>query len=189
MATHQCVWGLQWGLRWAGERGGGAVVVCASPPACADVGVRRQMGHILGRHRLMSYIARDEEVDKAIGNGAVAAVVVAALVAGGLLVGLARVIKDAIKFPDFVHTQKRDPKTNLKSPTMMWDFWSQAPESLHQVTMLFVRAEWVTASFQILELQSPLQREITQESELLSSIGMFTMEMERRRSSTTTQMY
>jgi catalase len=46
-------------------------------------------------------------------------------------------IKNPIKFPDFVHTQKRDPKTNLKSPTMMWDFWSRAPESLHQVTMLF----------------------------------------------------
>jgi len=46
-------------------------------------------------------------------------------------------IKDPIKFPDFVHTQKRDPQTNLKSPAMMWDFWSHAPESLHQVTMLF----------------------------------------------------
>ena len=46
-------------------------------------------------------------------------------------------IKDPIKFPDFVHTQKRDPHSNLKSPTMMFDFWSNAPESLHQVTMLF----------------------------------------------------
>jgi catalase len=46
-------------------------------------------------------------------------------------------IKDPIKFPDFVHTQKRDPQTNLKSPEMMFDFWSKAPESLHQVTMLF----------------------------------------------------
>ncbi|WP_280153701.1 catalase [Piscinibacter sp. XHJ-5] len=46
-------------------------------------------------------------------------------------------IKDPIKFPDFVHTQKRCPHTNLKSPAMMWDFWSHAPESLHQVTMLF----------------------------------------------------
>ena len=46
-------------------------------------------------------------------------------------------IRDPIKFPDFVHTQKRDPQTNLKSPTMMWDFWSLNPESLHQVTMLF----------------------------------------------------
>jgi len=46
-------------------------------------------------------------------------------------------IRDPIKFPDFIHTQKRDPQTNLKSPTAMWDFWSRAPESLHQVTMLF----------------------------------------------------
>ena len=46
-------------------------------------------------------------------------------------------IKDAKKFPDFIHTQKRDPKTNLKSPTMMWDFWSLNPESLHQVVILF----------------------------------------------------
>ncbi|MFC1729699.1 catalase [candidate division KSB1 bacterium] len=46
-------------------------------------------------------------------------------------------IKDPKKFPDFVHTQKRDPKTNLKSATMMWDFWSLNPESLHQVMILF----------------------------------------------------
>src|SRR5471030_133279 len=46
-------------------------------------------------------------------------------------------IKDGIKFPDFIHTQKRDPQTNLKSPTMMFDFWSKTPESLHQVTILF----------------------------------------------------
>jgi len=46
-------------------------------------------------------------------------------------------IKDPKKFPDFVHTQKRVPKTNLKSPTMMWDFWSLNPESLHQVMILF----------------------------------------------------
>jgi len=46
-------------------------------------------------------------------------------------------IKDPKKFPDFVHTQKRDPMTNLKSPTMMWDFWSLNPESLHQVMVLF----------------------------------------------------
>lgn len=46
-------------------------------------------------------------------------------------------IRDPLKFPDFIHTQKRDPMTNLKSPTMMWDFWSLSPESLHQVTILF----------------------------------------------------
>lgn len=45
-------------------------------------------------------------------------------------------IKDPKKFSDFIHTQKRDPKTNLKSPTMMWDFWSYNPESLHQIMIL-----------------------------------------------------
>jgi catalase len=46
-------------------------------------------------------------------------------------------IRDAIKFPDFIHTQKRNPQTNAKNDTMQWDFWSQVPESLHQVTILF----------------------------------------------------
>src|SRR5579859_3778045 len=46
-------------------------------------------------------------------------------------------IRDPLKFGDFIHTQKRDPETNLKSPTMMWDFWSLSPESLHQLTILF----------------------------------------------------
>ncbi|WP_339733489.1 catalase [uncultured Gimesia sp.] len=46
-------------------------------------------------------------------------------------------IRDAYKFPDFIHTQKRHPKSNLRSPTAMWDFWSLSPESLHQVTILF----------------------------------------------------
>src|SRR5882762_3250169 len=45
-------------------------------------------------------------------------------------------VKDPKKFSDFIHTQKRDPRTNTKSPTMMWDFWSLNPESLHQVMFL-----------------------------------------------------
>ncbi|WP_091661802.1 catalase [Alteribacillus iranensis] len=45
-------------------------------------------------------------------------------------------IRDAIKFPDFIHTQKRHPQTHLKDPNMVWDFWSLSPESLHQVTYL-----------------------------------------------------
>jgi len=45
-------------------------------------------------------------------------------------------IKDPKKFSHFIHTQKRDPKTNCKNPTMMWDFWSLNPESLHQVMIL-----------------------------------------------------
>ena len=46
-------------------------------------------------------------------------------------------VRDPLKFPDFIHTQKRHPKTNLRSTTAMWDFWSLSPESLHQVTILF----------------------------------------------------
>ena len=45
-------------------------------------------------------------------------------------------IKDPKKFSDFIHTQKREPRTNCKSPTMMWDYWSLNPESLHQVMIL-----------------------------------------------------
>ena len=45
-------------------------------------------------------------------------------------------IRDAYKFPDFIHTQKRHPHSNLRSNTAMWDFWSLSPESLHQVTIL-----------------------------------------------------
>lgn len=45
-------------------------------------------------------------------------------------------VRDPLKFPDFIHTQKRHPRTNLRSNTAMWDFWSLSPESLHQVTIL-----------------------------------------------------
>lgn len=46
-------------------------------------------------------------------------------------------IADPYKFPDFIHTQKRDPRTNMRWSTGMWDFWSLTPESLHQTTILF----------------------------------------------------
>jgi len=46
-------------------------------------------------------------------------------------------VRDPVKFPDFIRTQKRHPKTNMRSATAMWDFWSLSPESLHQVTILF----------------------------------------------------
>lgn len=45
-------------------------------------------------------------------------------------------IRDAIKFPDFIHTQKRHPVSNLKDPDMFWDFLSLTPESIHQVKRL-----------------------------------------------------
>jgi catalase len=46
-------------------------------------------------------------------------------------------IRDTIKFPDFIHTQKRHPASNLKDANMFWDFLSLTPESIHQVTVLF----------------------------------------------------
>lgn len=46
-------------------------------------------------------------------------------------------LRDPIKFPDFIRTQKRHPASNLRSPAAMWDFWSLSPETLHQVTILF----------------------------------------------------
>ena len=45
-------------------------------------------------------------------------------------------IKDPYKFPDFIHTQKRDPRTHLRSNEAAWDFWSLSPETMHQVTIL-----------------------------------------------------
>lgn len=46
-------------------------------------------------------------------------------------------IRDALKFQDFIHSQKRHPATGLRDNTMQWDFFSLSPESLHQVTILF----------------------------------------------------
>jgi catalase len=46
-------------------------------------------------------------------------------------------IKDPGKFPDFIHTQKRDPYTGSQEPDSVWDFWGLSPETTHQVTWLF----------------------------------------------------
>ena len=46
-------------------------------------------------------------------------------------------VRDPLKFPDFIHTQKRNPLTNLKDPTAVWDFFSLSPETMHQLTVLF----------------------------------------------------
>jgi catalase len=46
-------------------------------------------------------------------------------------------VKDPLKFPDFIHTQKRNPQTHMKDPNAVWDFWSLSPEALHQIVILF----------------------------------------------------
>ncbi|WP_061961296.1 catalase [Demequina flava] len=45
-------------------------------------------------------------------------------------------IRDGIKFPDFIRSQKRLPGSHLRDNDMQWDFWSLQPESAHQVTWL-----------------------------------------------------
>ena len=46
-------------------------------------------------------------------------------------------IKDGIKFPDFIHSQKQDPFTNRQEADNVWDFFSHSPEATHQFTWLF----------------------------------------------------
>ena len=45
-------------------------------------------------------------------------------------------IRDPIKFPDFIRSQKRRADNHLRDHDMQWDFWTLRPESAHQVTWL-----------------------------------------------------
>jgi catalase len=46
-------------------------------------------------------------------------------------------IRDPLKFPDFIHSQKPDPFTNRQEPENVWDFFSHSPEATHMFTWLF----------------------------------------------------
>lgn len=46
-------------------------------------------------------------------------------------------VRDPIKFPDFIHSIKKHPQTNLDDHSTFWDFMSHTPESTHQFTILF----------------------------------------------------
>lgn len=46
-------------------------------------------------------------------------------------------IRDPMQFPSLVHSQKRNPQTNLKDPNAFWDFASLRQETIHQVLFLF----------------------------------------------------
>ncbi|WP_146241137.1 catalase [Paenibacillus sambharensis] len=46
-------------------------------------------------------------------------------------------IRDAMKFPDMVHSLKPSPDTNLQTPARYWDFMTLSPESTHMLTWLF----------------------------------------------------
>ncbi len=44
--------------------------------------------------------------------------------------------RDPHKFPDLNRAVKRDPRTNLRSAENNWDYWTNLPEALHQVTIV-----------------------------------------------------
>ena len=96
-------------------------------------------------------------------------------------------VRDPLKFPDFIHTQKRHPKTNMRSPTAMWDFWSLSPESLHQVTILMsdrglpvgYRATWMGSGATTYSFINAQKRAILGEVPLQESAGAQTLD-ERR---------
>jgi catalase len=46
-------------------------------------------------------------------------------------------IRDPMKFPHFIRSQKRLPDAGVRDNNMQWDFWTLNPESAHQVTWLF----------------------------------------------------
>jgi len=45
-------------------------------------------------------------------------------------------VRDTMKFPHFIRSQKRLPDSGLRDAHMQWDFWTNNPESAHQVTYL-----------------------------------------------------
>jgi catalase len=46
-------------------------------------------------------------------------------------------IRDGLKFPDFIHSQKRDSHSGRQEPTNVWDFFSLSPEMTHMFTWLY----------------------------------------------------
>ncbi len=45
-------------------------------------------------------------------------------------------LRGGMNFPDFIHSQKKHPKTNFPDPAAMFELWANHPQSLHQVTIL-----------------------------------------------------
>lgn len=46
-------------------------------------------------------------------------------------------IRDAIKFPDMIHSLKPSPVTNQQDPNRFFDFFSHVPESTHMLTLVY----------------------------------------------------
>ncbi|MCS6878248.1 MAG: catalase [Geminicoccaceae bacterium] len=46
-------------------------------------------------------------------------------------------VRDPAKFPDLARARKRHPRSHLRSPAAMWDFFSLCPETLHALLLLY----------------------------------------------------
>ncbi|WP_277753971.1 catalase [Rosenbergiella epipactidis] len=46
-------------------------------------------------------------------------------------------IRDAMKFPDMIHSLKPSPVTNVQDPNRLFDFFSHQPESTHMLTRIY----------------------------------------------------
>src|SRR5260221_12146222 len=60
-------------------------------------------------------------------------------------------IRDAIKFPDFVHANKPSPVTNVQDPNRGFDFFSGVPESTHMLTQLYTDTIGIPASYRTID--------------------------------------
>ncbi|MEI9987883.1 MAG: catalase, partial [Aliidongia sp.] len=60
-------------------------------------------------------------------------------------------IRDAIKFPDFVHANKPSPVTNMQDPNRAFDFFSHVPESTHMLTQLYTDTIGMPASYRTMD--------------------------------------
>ncbi len=45
-------------------------------------------------------------------------------------------LNDPQKFPDFVHSQKKHPMSNMPCAARVYEYWANHPQSLHQMTIL-----------------------------------------------------
>src|SRR6201982_481095 len=56
-------------------------------------------------------------------------------------------IRDAIKFPDFVHANKPSAINTIQDPNLDFDFFSRTPESTHMLTYLYSDLIGMPASY------------------------------------------
>src|ERR1700738_1657764 len=60
-------------------------------------------------------------------------------------------IRDAIKFPDFVHANKPSALTDIQDPNLAFDFFSNVPESTFMLTQLYTDIVGMPASYRMMD--------------------------------------